>query len=139
MKKEHFKEQKMSYEVKGKILGFDNLKRVEIIKVDDLFYTIKDIDDENISFTAVNPYQLREYSFDIKPTTQELIGFTKDSNVNVYNIVVIQKPLENSTINFLAPIIVNEDNKTIAQEVLDKTRHSDCGFTQSIASFKEND
>ncbi len=53
------------YEVKGSILGFENTLNVEIIEIDELFATIKDIDNKEISFTVVNPYELREYSFDI--------------------------------------------------------------------------
>ncbi len=137
MKRDYFKEYKVSYEIKGKILGFDDITSVEINEVDDLFSTIKDTKNENISFTVVNPYQLREYSFDIVPEIKELLNIEKNSNINVYNIVIIQKPLENSTVNFLAPLIVNEDNRTIAQTVLNQQRHSDCGLAETIASFKE--
>jgi flagellar assembly factor FliW len=53
----------------------------------------------------------------------------------VYNIAVIQKPLEQTAVNFLAPIIVNEDNKTIAQAVLKRVEHPDFGMAERISSF----
>jgi flagellar assembly factor FliW len=124
------------YEVKGTILGFENTMNVEIIEIDNLFSTIRDIDNENISFTVVNPYELREYSFDIDSSTRILLDIKENSNLSAYNIVVIQQPLENSTINFLAPIVVNNDNKTIAQVVLDANRHPDFGMAESIKTFK---
>lgn len=126
----------MSYEVRGNILGFEDTVNVEITAIDELFATMKDADNENISFTLANPYALREYSFDVPTDIKVLLEINEKSNVNVYNIVVIQKPLENSTINFLAPIIVNNDNKKVAQAVLDPKRHPEFGMAESIKSFK---
>jgi len=125
----------MSYEVKSHILGFDETKRVEIVEIDELFATMKDIDNEAISFTLVNPYPLREYSFDVPIAIQTLLELKEESNVRVYNIVVIQKPLEESRINFLAPIIINEDNKTIAQVVLDPRANPQFGMAEPIKNF----
>ena len=126
----------MSYEVRGNILGFEDTVNVEIMAIDELFSTMKDTNNENISFTLVNPYALREYSFDVPSDIKVILEINEKSNVNVYNVVVIQKPLENSTINFLAPIIVNNDNKKVAQAVLDPKRHPEFGMAESIKSFK---
>ncbi|MCW8837128.1 MAG: flagellar assembly protein FliW [Thiovulaceae bacterium] len=126
----------MSYEVKGQILGFENTVNVDIHEVDELFSTMIDADNENISFTMVNPYILREYSFDLPTSLKILLNIKENSKVNVYNIVVIQEPLEKSAINFLAPIVVNEDNKTVGQAVLDSNTHPNFGMAESIESFK---
>ncbi len=125
----------MSYEVKGPILGFEDTKKVDIVQIDELFATMKDVDNEAISFTLVNPYPLREYSFDIPAAVRALLDLKEDSNVRVYNIVVIQKPLEESRINFLAPIIINEDNQTVAQVVLDPKENPDFGIATPIKEF----
>ena len=125
----------MSYEVKGHILGFEDTNKVEIVEIDELFATMKDAENEAITFTLVNPYPLREYSFDVPAATQALLELKEDSNVRVYNIVVIQKPLEESRVNFLAPIIINEDNKTIAQVVLDPKSYPDFGIATPIKEF----
>ena len=126
----------MSYEVKGQILGFDKMMNVSISEIDDMFATMHDSDNEDISFTMVNPYLLREYSFDVPRDVKVLLEITEDSNMSVYNITLIQNPLENSTINFLAPIVINNDNKRVAQVVLNKERHPDFGMAESIVSFK---
>lgn len=126
----------MSYEVKGQILGFENMMNIEINEIDNMFSTMQDKDNEDISFTMVNPYTLREYSFDVPRDVKVLLDIKDDSSLSVYNITLIQNPLENSTINFLAPIVVNNDNKKIAQVVLNRQRHPDFGMAESIASFK---
>jgi len=126
----------MSYEIRGEILGFENTLNVEINEVDEFFSTMLDTNDNNISFTLANPYSLREYSFDLPLDIKILLDIDEKSNVSVYNVVVIQKPLENSTINFLAPIIINNDNKKIAQAVFNSKKHPEYGMTETIDSFK---
>lgn len=126
----------MAYEVSGMILGFENTMNVEIKEIDDLFHTMTDLENENISFTLVNPYLLREYSFDIPIDVKILLDINENSNVSVYNIMVVQKPLEKSTVNFLAPIIINHDNNKLAQTVLDPKKHSQYGMAETIESFR---
>jgi len=126
----------MSYNVRGELLGFPETLNVEIIEIDELFSTLQDANNENISFTIVNPYLLREYSFDIPTDAKVLLEINAKSKLSVYNILVVQKPLEKSVINFLAPIIINHDNNKLAQVVLDPVRHPDFGMAESIESFK---
>ena len=126
----------MAYEVKGEILGFADTKQININEIDDLFSTMIDEQNERISFTLVNPYMLREYSFDIPTETKNLLNINNDSKISVYNILLIQKPLEKSTINFLAPIIINHDNNTLTQIVLEPKQNPDYGMAESIESFR---
>jgi len=128
----------MSYKVRGELLGFPNTKDIEIVEIDSLFSTLKDLDNENITFTVVNPYSLREYSFDLSADIKALLEIDEKSSVSVYNILVIQKPLEKSTINFLAPIIINNDNNTLAQVILEPIKHPDYGMAETIESFTTN-
>jgi flagellar assembly factor FliW len=127
----------MSYDVKGQILGFENTKVVSINAIDELFSTMMDTENENISFTLVTPYLLREYAFDLPEETKSLLEITQESKIGVYNILVIQKPLEKSAINFLAPIVINLDNNKLAQTVLDPKTHPDFGMAETIESFKK--
>lgn len=125
------------YEVKSPLLGFEHITNIEIHNIDDFFATMQDTNNKNISFTIINPYILREYSFDLPSDIKVLLNITENSSVSVYNIVIIQEPLENSLINFSAPIIVNNDNNKIAQAVLNKQKHPEFGMAETIKSFKE--
>jgi len=127
----------MSYDVRGELLGFPDTHKVTVTEIDSLFSTLKDTENENITFTVVNPYALREYSFDIPMDIKILLDINETSKLSVYNILIIQKPLEDSYINFLAPIIINNDNKKLAQIVLEPRKHPDFGMTETIKSFKE--
>jgi len=127
----------MSYQVKSEIVGFPETTEVTIHKIDELFSTMIDVNNENISFTIVTPYLLREYSFDVPAAIKVLLDITEESQLSVYNILVIQKPLEKSAINFLAPILINHDNKTLAQIILDPSKNRDFGMAETIDSFQE--
>ena len=128
----------MSYEVKGEILGFQDTKNVTINEIDPLFSTMIDSTNENISFTLVNPYLLRDYTIDIPLDAKELLEIDEKSQVAVFNILIIQKPLEKSTINFLAPLVINMDKKLLAQVILEPKKHPDYGMAETIESFKES-
>ena len=95
----------MQYEVKSAILGFDQISKVELTEIDELFSILKSCDGNNLRFTVVNPYVLREYSFDLPTSVKVLLNINENSKVLVYNVVVIQDPLDESCINFLAPLI----------------------------------
>lgn len=125
----------MQYQVKSTILGFENIECVELKEIDELFSTLRSCDG-NVSFTVVNPYPLREYSFDVPLSVRVLLDINENSNVLVYNVVVIQNPLDESCINFLAPLIFNQDNATMAQAVLDVKNHPDFGLAEPIKKFK---
>jgi flagellar assembly factor FliW len=127
----------MSYKVKGEILGFQETKEVEITEIDPLFSTMYDTNNKNISFTLVNPFLLRDYSVDIPLDIKEQLEIDENSKLALYNILIIQKPLEKSTVNFLAPIIINLDKKLLTQVILDPKQHPDYGMAERIESFKE--
>jgi flagellar assembly factor FliW len=125
----------MQYEVKSTILGFENIQCVELHEIDELFAALKGCDG-GVSFTVVNPYALREYSFDLPTTVRVLLDINENSKVVVYNIAVIQDPLDESCINFIAPLIFNQDNATMAQAVLDVKNHPGFGLAEPIKNFK---
>lgn len=125
----------MEYAVKSPILGFEDMDSIKLEKIDEMFVTIRDSKNENVSLTLVNPYSLREYSIDIPLSIKVLLDINENSKLSVYNVVVIQEPLDMSRVNFLAPLIFNEDNNTVAQLVLEESS-ADFGMADTIRSFK---
>jgi len=125
----------MEYEVKLPILGFEETTRVKFEKIDDLSAKVYDVDNPNISFLLINPYALMEYSFDVPTPIQVLLDINQASKVNVYNILVLQKPFEKSVVNFLAPVIFNEDNKTMGQTVLSIKDYPEYANVKEIGEF----
>jgi len=125
----------MTFTVKSEILGFENINELEFKKVDDLFSTLRSTTGEEISFTLVNPHQLREYDFEISAATEALLEIQDEKDLEVYNILVLQSPLDESIINFQAPLIFNKANMTMAQEVLGIQNYPQYGFDESLKTF----
>jgi len=125
----------MKFEVKSQILGFENIKEVELNEVDELFSTLRVTQNSDISFTLVNPNRLREYSFDVSASTEALLDIKDENDLMVFNIVIIQNPLDESKINFQAPLVFNKANGTVAQEVLGIQNYPNFGFDESLKTF----
>jgi flagellar assembly factor FliW len=109
----------MIYEVRSSILGFDNIKKVKIEKLDGLFCKMTDVDNENLSFTLINPFALApNYEFDLPDDFANSLELPGCKEFKVYNMVVLDSEVSTSKINFLAPLLINEDIKAVGQAVL---------------------
>ncbi len=122
----------MQFDLKLPLLGFEAVSQMELQKIDDIFMRLESVG-EGPSFTLINPFALREYSFDIPTSLQALLGITPESNLLIYNIMILQSPIERSTINFVAPIIFNTDNQTMAQIIIDN--RADFGIAEPVEKY----
>lgn len=124
----------MTYELKSPILGFEHIMNIQFQRIDSLLAKITN-KNEHFEIYLVNPYELREYSFDIPKNIQLLLDLKGESQVEVYCVLVLQKDLENSLVNFLAPIVLNHDNNTAAQIPLSMKDYPDFDFTAKLSHF----
>jgi len=88
-----------------------------------------------ISFTLINPFVLREYKIEIPKYYKELLGIEENSNYLILNSMIVEQPIENSQINFIAPFIFNIDTKKMTQFVLDSDKYPDFGIMQKISDY----
>ena len=125
----------MKFSVKNPIPGFENIKEVEITKIDDFFVKMQDVDSQT-SFTMINPYALRpEYEFDIPTPYKNLLEIADESQLELYTIVALSSPIEESTVNFLAPVLCNTTSGTLAQIVLDNRYYPNFGQAEKISNY----
>ena len=123
----------MKFDISVPLLGFENIKQVELQKIDDVFMKMQSSEDENVSFTPINPNVLREYDFEVPQNVLDLLNITKESNLLILNIVLIQTPIEDSIVNFVGPLIFNTDTNRAAQIIIaDSTEYS---VAEKISSF----
>lgn len=91
--------------------GFESLTRFTIITPDPElpFSFLQSADDGNIAFVITNPFLFYpEYEFDIPNEDHQHLQLTNDpADVAVWSIVSIQDHIEASTINLLAPLVIN--------------------------------
>lgn len=124
----------MIFQVKSPILGFEHIKSYELKELDQFFIKLQSMDDDT-SFTAINPYALRNYEFEIPTYYQELMDINDQSELRIYNIMVVSTPIETSTVNFIAPIVCNMTNMTLSQIVLDAWAYPMYKQAEKISDF----
>ena len=127
----------MIFQVKSPILGFEHIKSYELKELDQFFIKLQSMDDDT-SFTAINPYALRNYEFEIPTYYQELMDINDKSELRIYNIMVVSTPIETSTVNFIAPIVCNMTNMTLSQVVLGAWAYPMYKQAEKISDFIEN-
>ena len=125
----------MTFTVKLPILGFEHITTLVLNQIDDFFMRLYD-EDSDTTFTLINPFAIREYTFDIPLVTRALLDIkNEDQALLIFNIVIVQTPLENSTINFIAPLLFNTKNKTMAQVILDSHEYPNFDIADKISKY----
>ncbi len=111
----------MKYRAIYPILGFENEKEYELSHIEGPFYKLEGKD---VSFTLIDPFVLRDdYNFELDDEFTKNLKLN-ENNVLVLNILIPQKPFEESTVNFAAPLIFNVEDKVFGQAILDKYNYS---------------
>ncbi len=124
----------MVFAIKSPILGFEHIQEVTLESVDEFFAKLITMPD-NLSFTLINPFAIRSYDFEIPEYFRSLLGITQTSNVLIFNIMVVSTPIEQSTINFIAPLVFNVDNQTMAQVLLDSTLYPEFELIGNVSKY----
>ena len=108
----------MTYELKMPILGFDDVTKVELEQIDETFSKLRSLDGTRpFEITLVNPFSLCEYNFTIPTADEKLLDLdeTRGDKVLVFCVVVVQKPIQNSIVNLMAPFVFNPSNASCLQ------------------------
>ena len=124
----------MTFDIKSPILGFEHIHNVELEKIDDFFAKLV-LTSQEISFTLINPFAIRDYDFEIPEYFKSLLNVTSHSNILVFNIMIVTTPMEKSTINFIAPLVFNVDNQTMAQVLLDNSLYPSFALVENISKY----
>ena len=120
----------MDFDIKSPILGFEDVTQMTLDKIDDIFMRLSNTNGTAPVFVLINPFALRKYDFEVPVAMELLLDLKNSKNILIANIMVMQTPIQNSTINFLAPLVFNFDNKTMAQIVLDSFKYPAYGIAE---------
>lgn len=125
----------MEFEIVSPILGFEEIKSIRLEKIDNIFANI--IANNGVRWSLVNPYTLREYPIKLPLYAQALLDFNNNSSFEIYCMMILQKPLEDSKINFLAPLIFNITNKKVLQIYYQASEYPDFVKLESLRYFNK--
>ncbi len=122
----------MELKTASPILGFEKITDYTLKQIDDFFYTLENGD---ISFTLIDPAKVRDYTFDLPAVYAQKLEADRETQLKTLAIVVLQNPIEESVINFLAPVVINEEKKLLAQVALDEQKYPDFGLAEKIGRY----
>lgn len=107
------------------LLGLEEERKFILLPIDaDLPLAIlQSVERPEIGFVVAYPFAFKkDYSFDISEEDLEQLCLVKEEDVLTYSIVTMKDTFQDSTINLLAPLIINMKKKCGKQIVLQDSR-----------------
>lgn len=129
----------MTYTLKMPILGFEDVEKIELEKIDETFSKIRSLDGtRSFEIILINPFSLCDYAFTIPTADERLLDLdeSRGDRVEVYCVVVIQKPIQNSVVNLMSPFVFNPANASCLQvTTLPVTEYPQFSKVQPLKDF----
>ena len=111
----------MEFKAVYPILGFEDEKEYVLEQIDNMFYKLKG---KTVEFTLINPFTLmNDYDFEVEEEFAKNLKL-EEGNILVLNILTLQNPFLETTVNCAAPVILNIKEGLLGQAVLDKYDYS---------------
>jgi len=109
------------------ILGFEESRKFILLDIpeNDFFKIFQDVEREYVSFIVTDPFEFKtDYDMEVPDSELLKINIRKKEQIAMLNIVTLSDVFEKSTMNLLAPIILNTENRIGKQYVLSNVSYS---------------
>jgi len=119
------------------ILGFEDSRQFILLDIpeNEFFKILQDVEREYVSFIVTDPFKFKEdYEMEVQDNELLKINIRKKEQIATINIVTLSDVFEKSTMNLLAPIIMNTENRIGKQYVL-----SDVSYSTKHPLFGKNE
>lgn len=88
------------------------------------FKILQSIKDVQVAFVTTSPFVFfYDYDFELTEQTLDLLEIGDNKDVDVYSILTVQEPFEETTANLKAPIILNIKKNLGKQLVLQNSKY----------------
>lgn len=117
-------EEKDIIQFENGIPGFEGTKEYVILPIekDSPFALLQSINEQEIGFVLAFPFAFKsDYAFDISDEDKKELNVNQLDDLAIYSIVTVKDNFQDSTINLLAPILINVKEKYGKQLVLQDT------------------
>ena len=107
------------------LLGLEEHKKFVLLPISEEhpLVLLQSVEQAEISFVVAYPFAFKkDYSFDLSEEDLEQLQIEDEEDVLTYAVVTMKETLQDSTINLLAPLIINIDKKCGKQIVLQDSK-----------------
>lgn len=103
------------------LLGLSDHKKYVLLPLEkeNPLAILQSTEESHIGFVVAYPFAFKnDYAFEIGDDDKEDLLIKKEKELIAYSIVTLKDPFESSTLNLLAPIVINNEKKLGKQIVL---------------------
>lgn len=103
------------------LLGLEEYKKYVLLPIDaDMpFAFLQSTEEKEIGFVVAYPFAFKnDYTFDISDQDKKQLEIEKEEDVIAYSVVTLKETFQDSTLNLLAPLVINMKKKIGKQIVL---------------------
>lgn len=103
--------------------GFEEENKFTIIPLEEssVYQVLQSVQTPQIAFITVNPFAFTNYSFDLDESTVHNLEIKSEEDVAILSIVTVKEPFSNSTVNLMAPIVINTRSHKAKQMILENS------------------
>ena len=108
-------------DMNGSVLGFTQFRHFELRHMgeDSPFAYLQCVEDEDVGFVVASPFSFfSDYEFELPEAEKNLLKLTRPEEALVLGIITLKQPFEESTMNLIAPIVINVNERIGRQIVL---------------------
>jgi flagellar assembly factor FliW len=128
-------EEKDIIQFENGIPGFEGINEYVILPIeqDSPFALLQAINEQEIGFVLAFPFAFKsDYAFDISDEDKNELKVSKPEDLAIYSIVTVKENFNDSTLNLLAPVLINVKEKWGKQLVLQDTQANPLQFPLHI-------
>jgi flagellar assembly factor FliW len=108
-------------DLSNSLLGFEQVSRFIVQEVEEgsIYAFLNSIEDENIGFIVSSPFNFFEdFAFELTESIMQDMDISSENDVLVLGIITLNDSFAESSMNLLAPIVINLSNLQGRQIVL---------------------
>ncbi|MDK9710597.1 flagellar assembly protein FliW [Acidaminobacter sp.] len=100
--------------------GFETLRNFELVYIPETsFLGLMSLEEEHVGFILTSPWNwIEDYEIDIPESVCHSLELSTEEDVQVLAVVTLQNPVEASTMNLIAPLVINLKTRSASQVVL---------------------
>ncbi|WP_010676913.1 flagellar assembly protein FliW [Bacillus timonensis] len=109
------------------IPGFPDEKEYIILPLSDdsVFYILQSVKTDELAFIISDPFiHFKEYEFDIPKDDLDILKIEKKDDVVIFSIITVVEPIEETTANLQAPLVINRNRNKGKQIILNDSTYN---------------